>query len=106
MKCIECGNAMTKTVGDHLYIESGLDNVVLHNITKLHCESCGAKRLQIAAMGKLHNAIALAIASKPARLEPQEVRFLRDHLELSNKDFAELMGVSEHQASRWVSTTS
>jgi DNA-binding transcriptional regulator YdaS (Cro superfamily) len=32
------------------------------------------------------------------------VRFIRDHLELSNKDFAILMGVSETQASRWTSS--
>jgi DNA-binding transcriptional regulator YiaG len=56
-------------------------------------------------MGPLHRAIAQiaqAIAVKPARLVPNEVRFIRDHLALSNKDFAELMGVSAEQASRWM----
>lgn len=104
MKCTECGNKMTKTVGDHVYRESGLDNVVLHNIAKYSCESCGAKRVTIPNMGPLHRAIAQAIAEKPARLVPQEVRFLRDHLGLSNKAFAALMGVSPEQASRWASS--
>lgn len=103
-KCIECGNALTKTVGDHVYIESGLDNVLLHNITKLSCESCGARSVEIPQMAKLHRLIASAIARKPARLEPDEVRFLRDHLELSNAEFAALMGVSASQASRWTSS--
>ena len=101
MKCTDCGNAMTKSVGDHLYTESGLDNVLLHDVVTYSCESCGAKRVQLQAVGPLHRAIALAIAEKPARFVPQEVRFLRDHLGLSNKEFAELMGVSPEQASRW-----
>lgn len=104
MKCLECGNAMTKSVGDHVYRESGMDHVILRNITKLHCESCGAKRVQIPAIAQLHRALANAIARKPARLVPSEVRFLRDHLELTNTEFAALMGVSSHQTSRWTSS--
>jgi putative zinc finger/helix-turn-helix YgiT family protein len=102
MKCTECGNVMTKSVGDHVYRESGLDNVTLRNVTTYACESCGAKRVLIPNMGPLHRAIALALADKPARLLPQEVRFIRDHLGLSNKQFAEIMGVRPEQSSRWV----
>lgn len=104
MKCSECGNAMTRTFGDHHYTESGLDNVLLHGITKYECESCGAKRVVIPAMAKLHRVIARSLARKPARLVPAEVAFLRDHLDLSNKDFAELMGVSPEHASRWTTS--
>src|SRR5262245_38491563 len=104
MKCTECGNKMTRSVVDHVYRESGLDNVILHGVTKYTCESCGAERVQIPHMGPLHRAIAQAIAHKPARLVPAEVRFLRDHLDLSNKEFAALMGVSPEQASRWTSS--
>lgn len=104
MKCTECGNAMTKSVGEHRYTESGLDNVILRNVTKHTCESCGAERVVIPAMAKLHRELAHAISEKPARLAPQEVAFLREHLELSNKEFAELMGVSPEQASRWTTT--
>lgn len=104
MKCTECGNVMTKSVGDHVYRESGMDHVILRNTTTYTCESCGAKRVQIVAMAQLHRAIASVLAQKPARLIPSEVRFLRDYLELTNKGFAALMGVTEHQASRWTST--
>jgi DNA-binding transcriptional regulator YiaG len=104
MKCTECGNKMTKAVVDHVYRESGLDNVILHGVAKYACESCGAERVQISNMGPLHRAIAQAIVHKPARLVPAEVRFLRDHLDLSNKDFAALMGVSPEQSSRWTSS--
>jgi putative zinc finger/helix-turn-helix YgiT family protein len=104
MKCTECGNAMTKSVGEHRYAESGLDNVILHGVTKYECERCGAKRVVIPAIAQLHRAIARELARKPARLVPAEVAFLRDHLELSNKEFAELMGVSPEHASRWTSS--
>ena len=104
MKCTECGNAMTKTVGDYHYVESGLDNVMLQNVAQYTCESCGAKRVTIGAPAALHRAIAKSLAEKPARLLPAEVAFLRDHLALSNKEFAELMGVSPEQASRWTSS--
>lgn len=104
MKCTECGNAMTKSVGDHVYLESGMEHVVLQNVTKYECESCGAKRVTIPAIAQLHRLLAHVIATKPARLIPSEVRFIRDHLELSNKDFAILMGVSETQASRWTTS--
>ena len=104
MKCTECGNAMTKTIGDYHYVESGLDNVMLQNVPQYTCESCGAKRVTIGAMGPLHRAIAKSLAEKPARLLPAEVAFLREHLDLSNKEFAELMGVSPEQASRWTSS--
>lgn len=104
MKCTECGNAMTKSIGDHLYTESGLDNVILHGIAKYECESCGAKRVVISAVAQLHRTIARELARKPARLVPAEVAFLRDHLDLSNKEFADLMGVSPEHASRWTSS--
>ena len=104
MKCTECGNAMTKSVGDHVYRESGMDHVILRGVTKYTCETCGAERVSILAIDSLHRTLALAIANKPTRLIPSEVRFLRDYLDLSNKEFAELMGVSPEQASRWTTT--
>lgn len=104
MKCTECGSTMTKAVGDHVYRESGMDHVVLHNITTYTCPDDGKVFVQIPAIAKLHRALALAIADKPARLVPSEVRFLRDHLELSNTAFADLMGVSPSQSSRWTTS--
>lgn len=104
MKCTECGNAMTRSVGEHVYRESGMEHVILHNVTRYECESCGARRVNIPAIAQLHRLLAHIISTKPARLIPSEVRFIRDHLELSNKDFATLMGVSETQASRWTTS--
>lgn len=104
VKCSKCGSStMTKTIGDHVYRESGLE-IRLRSIAKLDCANCGSMRVQIPQIGPLHRAIAAALAFKPARFEPAEVRFLRDHLELSNSQFADLMGVSPSQSSRWTTT--
>lgn len=104
MKCTDCGSTMTKTVGDHVYRETGMDHVILRNITKYTCPEDGKVLVQIPSIGELHRTLALVVAAKPARLVASEVRFLRDHLELSNTQFADLMGVSPTQSSRWTTS--
>ena len=39
MQCTECGNAMTKSVGDHVYHESSMDQVTLRDVTKYDCDA-------------------------------------------------------------------
>lgn len=104
MKCPKCQGTMKKTVEDHVYRESGMDHVILRNVTKYTCPEEGSTFVQIPMMSELHRTIALAIAEKPARLVPSEVRFIRDHLGLSNTEFAELMAVTPSQSSRWTTT--
>jgi DNA-binding transcriptional regulator YiaG len=106
MKCIECGHALTKSVSDHMYRESGMDHVILRNVAKYDCENCGAARVEIVRMAQLHRLLAEILVRKTTRLVPSEVRYLRDFLDLTNRTFAVLMGVTESQASRWTSATS
>jgi YgiT-type zinc finger domain-containing protein len=103
-KCHECGGALKKEVRDHLYVESGLDDVLLLGVPHYKCSACGHESVTVPAMSKLHRAIAMCLAEKPYRLVPQEVRYLRQYLGLTNKRFAELMGVSAEQSSRWMSS--
>lgn len=101
MRCVECGSEMTTSIGDHAYREGGMDHVVLRDVTQHACAHCGERRVEIAAIGQLHRAIAVALAQKRARLVPSEVRFLRDYLGLTSQEFASRMGVAALQASRW-----
>src|SRR5262249_21357158 len=41
------------------------------------------------------------VASKPERLSPEEIRFLRTHLEWSGAEFAEHFDVTPQTVSRW-----
>lgn len=103
-KCHECGGALTKDVREHVYLECGLDDVLLLGVPHYTCSECGHESVAIPAMSKLHRAIASLLAEKPYRLVPQEVRYLRTYLGLTNKRFAELMGVTSEQSSRWMSS--
>jgi DNA-binding transcriptional regulator YiaG len=49
----------------------------------------------------LNEVLAKAIAKKPHRLTPGEIRFLRKYLGWSGKDFAQFMGVTPETVSRW-----
>lgn len=103
-KCHACGGALVKDVRAHVYLECGLDDILLLDVPHYTCTSCGHESVAIPAMAKLHQTIAQCLAEKPYRLLPQEIRFLRQYLGLTNKRFAALMGVSPEQSSRWMSS--
>lgn len=105
MKCTECGSTMTKKIGDHPYAESGLPHVILRNVAEYRCPKDGTEFVELERVAQLHRLIAEILSDKPARLMPGEVRFLRDHMALNNRQFAQLLGVTESQSSRWVSAT-
>jgi putative zinc finger/helix-turn-helix YgiT family protein len=102
-RCPGCRGPMSEVVRDHHYVESGLDFVYLDELPVAVCDSCGEELLAIPAIESLHRTIALAIAGKSARLSPQEIKFLRKYLGLSNTDFARTMGVAPETSSRWAS---
>ena len=64
-------------------------------------DRCGEIEVGIPGIEGLHRAIAEALIAKPARLAPEEVRFLRKHLGLSSADFAAHMGTTPEAVSRW-----
>jgi putative transcriptional regulator len=103
MQCINCGSKTLhkKEVERYEYVESGLRGVYLKGVTVHVCKKCGEEELAIPAIEGLHQAIANALASKPQRLQPIEVRFLRKHLGLSGRDFAALLRVTPETVSRW-----
>lgn len=102
MKCRECRDGELETrIGEHVYVESGLPNVVLENVELRHCPKCGANTVAIPRIEALHRAIARALAHQTARLEGVEVRFLRKYLGLSGRDFAKVMAVTPETVSRW-----
>lgn len=96
---------MRVSIADHPYLEGGLPHVVLGDVKKYRCPKDDAALVEFERMGQLNRLLAEIFADKPSRLLPSEVRFLRDHLELSNRDFARVFGVLESQSSRWTSTT-
>jgi len=104
MHCTHCHHVMHKErLPAYAYDLSGLSNVVVHNVEQFQCPSCSGKAVTFHAIEALHHALARALITKETRLTAQEVRFLREHLEMTNQAFARALGVTEHQSSRWMS---
>ena len=101
MKCLNCGHKMKASVGPYKYSECGLDGVTLVDVDVRQCSACGETEVSIPRIEELHKTIALIIARKDSRLSPKEIRFLRTYLGYSSVDFANRIGVSAEQVSRW-----
>lgn len=102
MKCVSCGKTAVQTRREnHRYSECGLDNVTLVSIEVRHCDDCGETEYVTPDVEGLHACIAHVVASKPERLLPLEIRFLRKYLGHSAKDFATKIGVRAETVSRW-----
>jgi len=101
MKCGRCTGVMKSTRGAHRYTESGLSNVTLLNVEIRHCPECGEREIVIPRIEELHRLIARTVATEPARLNSEQIRFLRKWLGWSSSDFALMMGVRPETVSRW-----
>jgi putative transcriptional regulator len=101
MKCEQCGGKTEIKKGAYHYVESGLDNVYLVNIDRRVCESCGAVTPRIPRITELHAVIGRAVALKGEPLSGADARYLRKHLGLKGKEWAELLHVDVTTLSRW-----
>lgn len=102
MVCDVCKTEMKVVSGDtYRYAESGLDNVYLLNADLYECEGCGERLPILHRIEELHEAIARAIAFKPAPLSGAEIRFLRKELGLSARKWAALLHIDHTTLSRW-----
>jgi putative zinc finger/helix-turn-helix YgiT family protein len=100
--CRVCREGEMKTATEtHLYVESGLPNVVLVGVDVRRCAKCGAFEVLLPRVAELHRVIAKAVIHKPAHLSGAEVKFLRKHLGWSGTDFAAHMGVDPTTVSAW-----
>ena len=100
-KCFFCGCPMTTSRENHRFVESGLQNVVLEDVEIERCASCGEESLVLPRMEELLRVLARAVATRPERLKPEEIRLLRKHLDWSGVELAANLGVTKETVSRW-----
>ena len=101
MTCVECGAEMTTQRENYRYTESGLSHILLRDVEVSRCPQCGEMEVAILQIEQLHRAIAQALLRKPARLAPEEIRYLRTSLGWSGTDLAAHMGTTPETVSRW-----
>ncbi|MDZ7697071.1 MAG: YgiT-type zinc finger protein [Deltaproteobacteria bacterium] len=101
MSCSRCEKAMHKTIGNHHYLESGLDNVYLENIPLYECPDCQIAYASFFRLGRLNDLIDLALVQKPALLNGHEIKFLRKGLRMPSHLFAKELGVGKTTLSKW-----
>lgn len=82
------------------YKGCGLPNVYLANGYKETTTAYGAS-VAINDVEGLHGAIADQLVMKPIALTPDEFRFLRTFLEMSQKKLGELVGTSDQTIANW-----
>jgi putative transcriptional regulator len=82
------------------YKGSGLPNVYLANGFELRKTAYG-ETVSIRDVEGLHAAIADYLVMEPVLLTPDEFRFLRVFLELSQKKLGALLGVSDQTIANW-----
>jgi putative zinc finger/helix-turn-helix YgiT family protein len=83
------------------FVGSGLPNVYLVGIKYNVCKDCGEQAADIPAIKQLMKVIARAIVENEAQLTGPEIRFLRKRLGRKSSEFAQLVGVTTEQVSRW-----
>jgi|SRR6185369_1936311 len=82
------------------YRECGLDNVWLANGWKIRTTPFG-QGLSISALDELFDALAMHLVEQSSEPSPKELRYLRQHLAMTQIQLGALLGLSEQQVARW-----
>lgn len=91
---------MATTNVEYHYTQCGLDNVWLTNGYEI-TETPYGKSLSIDDVEGLHTAITQALIDIARPLTGDELRFLRIHLDLSQKALGEYFGKSDQSVAKW-----
>ncbi len=93
-----CGD--TDQGSKYHYTQCGLDNVYL--LSGYECEMVDGKEyVRVRHVEELWKAIGISIVSDRNDLRPQELRFLRSHMKLTQDELAKMLGVDQQTLARW-----
>jgi DNA-binding transcriptional regulator YiaG len=82
------------------YTACGLDDVYLLNGFVRHSTPYG-EGVSISHLDALHDAIALYLVTTRKALSPKEIRFLRKHMDMTQDDLGEQIGVTGQTVARY-----
>ncbi len=75
--------------------------VRLRTVPGYTCDGCGGHTLDGTTINDVERVLALAITQNPFLVSPQEAKFLRKHLGLTQDKLAERLGVVRETVARW-----
>ena len=82
------------------YRECGLANVYIHGLEPMRDDD-GDEVIQITAINQLHREIARGIVGHPGGISPEELRFLRTEVGLTQSELAEIVQFDRQTVGRW-----
>jgi len=100
-QCSNCSSEAKIVRGDYEFKETGLRDLVLLDIELVKCGKCGNVDPILFQVDELMHIAAVAILQKPYRLQGEELRFLRKHIDLNQEEFAKLLHVDKTTLSKW-----
>jgi DNA-binding transcriptional regulator YiaG len=103
-KCRECGHSdwIEKVLEDFETDVFGILANIRHTVIEKTCSHCDAKKYTLPRDGKVEAALAMARVLIPIKLFGHEIRFLRNTVGMSGKEFAtKVAGKDPATLSRW-----
>ncbi len=97
-KCLICGQKMTPHTEN--YPLKALQGTVLLDVTVWRCAECGEYEIEIPRLEELMNTVAAMVIGQESRLTGDEIRFLRDFLDLKQTALAAKLGIDSTHLSR------
>lgn len=82
------------------YVQCGLDNIYLGNGFEVDLID-GEEYVRVQNVEELWKTIGIAVSTNPSELTPKEIRFLRNHMELTQEELGKKLGVDGQTVARW-----
>src|SRR5689334_2170966 len=104
MRCPTCGGTVKRTVLEKYeddLIGIGRPVALINSVFEERCEKCDFTQIVVPDLDGLIAAIAASRALHPLKLRGEELRFMRKALEVSARDLADVVGVTQETMSRW-----
>lgn len=87
-------------LNDYHYTECGLQSVFIEGL-EVHTSEDGEDTYKIPNVIQLHRAIATTILTRDSGISPEELRFLRTEMGITQASLAEIMKVEPITVGRW-----
>jgi transcriptional regulator with XRE-family HTH domain len=91
---------MNKSYRDYRYEECGLDNVIIHGM-EIVIDDAGDEVYRIRNILGLHKVIAHCLITRSHGMLPEELRFLRTEMGLTQSELAQVVKKDHQTIGRW-----